>query len=76
VTNELGKTIQNFDGLGLKITVLYFLACHRHCETDLSAISDSVKKFEALLVTAAKFLSVVIDRLKIFYHLRRQRLKK
>jgi hypothetical protein len=26
VTEELGQKIQNFDGVGLKITILYFLA--------------------------------------------------
>jgi hypothetical protein len=26
VTKELGQKIQNFDGLGLKIAILYFLA--------------------------------------------------
>ncbi len=44
VIQELGEKIQNFDGLGLKIAVLYFLALSPTSLTFLSAIGDDVKK--------------------------------
>ncbi len=42
---ELGEKIKNFDGLGLKIAVLYFLALSPTSQNILSVIGDGVKKF-------------------------------
>jgi hypothetical protein len=77
VTKELGKRIQNFDSLGLKIADLYFLALsptslnnfkryRRRRKKFLSAVGDGDKKFYSLSAIS----------LKIFYRRRRQRLKK
>jgi hypothetical protein len=44
VTWELGQQIQNVDGLGLKIAILYFLALSPTALKHISAVGDSVKK--------------------------------
>jgi hypothetical protein len=44
VTKELGQKIQNLDGLGLKITILYFLEIGK--EFNLSSCSDTGKNVQ------------------------------
>jgi hypothetical protein len=41
----MGKKIQNFVGLGLKIAILHFLALSPTSEKILSAAGDGIKKF-------------------------------
>jgi hypothetical protein len=38
---ELGQKIQSFDGLGLKITIMYFLALAPTSLKKINAVADS-----------------------------------
>jgi hypothetical protein len=61
VTEELGQKILNFDGLGLRIAILYFQRCRRRRKKILSAVGDGVKIFKTLSPTALKMFTAVAD---------------
>jgi len=60
VTKELGQKILNFDGLGFKITNLYFLALVPTMQNIFNAVADSAKK----ILSAVGHSSVYRNNLK------------
>ncbi len=65
MTQEVGKKIKNFDGLGLKIAVLYFIALS----------PTSLNNFKRYRRRRQQILIAVADGGKILYRRRRKRLK-